>query len=80
MGQGRHFTPGFCHEAVVFWAAFSDARLAAAWSKRVKVTSDGQEHFIDKRGDCSRFILNPADGVAELAHGIQAAFNSTLLQ
>jgi len=71
---------GFCHKAVVFWTAFSDARFAPAWPKRVGITSDSQQHLINKCGDCSGLVFGPACGVGELAHGVQAAFEGEALE
>ena len=42
--------PGFCHEAVVFGAPFSDARFTPAWAMRVGITGDGLQHFLNSRG------------------------------
>ena len=80
VGQGTHFMPGFGEKAVVFWAAFSDARFAAAGAMWVGIPCDGQEHFIDHRGDCSGFVFGPGGGIGELAHGIQAAFEREALE
>lgn len=38
---------GFCHQTVVFWAAFSDPRFAPATPKGIEVTGDGAEHFLN---------------------------------
>ena len=72
--------PGFGHEAVVFRAAFSDTRFAAAWAERVGITGDGVQHFIKERGDGPGFVFGPACGVGELAHGIQASFEGEALE
>jgi len=71
---------GFGQKAVVFWAAFSDARFATAGTKRVGIAGDGQEHFLNEGGDCSGFVFGPACSVGELAHGIQAAFEGEALE
>lgn len=72
MGQGSHFTPGFCHETVVFRAAFSDARLAASGAKRDEAAGDGLEHFVNQRGDASRPALGPGGGVGGLGENARA--------
>ena len=65
---------GFCHEAVVFGSAFSDARFGSAGAKRVGVPGDGKKHFIDEGGDRPGFIFGPGGGISKLTQGIQAAF------
>ena len=66
--------PGFCHETVVFGAAFSDARFGSTRAEGIGVSGDGQEHFIDHGGEGSGFVFGPGGGIGKLAEGVQAAF------
>ena len=71
---------GFGQEAVIFRAAFSGARFTPAWAMRVGITGDGQQHFLNKCGDCSGLVFGPACRIGELAHGVQAAFERKAIE
>lgn len=65
---------GFCQEAVIFRAAFSNPRLASVWAKGIRVSGDRPQHIINKGCDGSGLVLGPGGGIGELTQGIQASF------
>ena len=74
MWEGAHFFAGFCHQAVVLWAAFFDAGFTSSWAKRGEIPCDAQEHIIYHGVDCFWFHFHAAHGMGELAQGIKATF------
>ena len=80
MGQVAHFMAWFVEEFKVFWAAFSGARFAAIGAMWIGVAGNGQEHFVNQRGDCSGFVFGSLCGIRELTQGIQAAFEGKAIE
>jgi hypothetical protein len=63
--EGSHLVAGFGQEAVVFGAAFFDARLGSGGPKRDEIAGDGQQHIVNERGNGAGFSESSRGGVCE---------------